>query len=80
MFSTRWGFEVDSLTSLELELEWALERPDTSRVYFTKCSWPEREKSGERGRKKWKRWGKVKRREEDSRFIRVWKWVSQGLA
>lgn len=26
MFSTRWGFEVDSLTSLELELEWALER------------------------------------------------------
>lgn len=51
MFSTKGGgrgrFEVDSLTSLELELEWALERPDTSRVYFTKCSWPEREKSGE---------------------------------
>lgn len=48
MFSTKGGergrFEVDSLTSLELELEWAL---DTSRVYFTKCSWPEREKSGE---------------------------------
>lgn len=55
------GIEVGSLTSLELELEWALECPDTSRVYFTKCSWPEREKSGERGGKKWKRWGKVKR-------------------
>lgn len=74
------GTEVtDSLTSLELELEWALECPDTSRVYFTKCSWPEQEKSGERGGKKWKRWGKMKRREEDSRFIRVWKWVSRGF-
>lgn len=59
------GTEVtDSLTSLELELEWALECPDTSRVYFTKCSWPEQEKSGERGGKKWKRWGKMKRGEE----------------